>query len=160
MNSGDKLEKWARAFLGTLFHVVFCLFCGFFLSILIGAVIGIVSRQAAKNTELVTLVLSGAFFGWFAAPRWFRWSAPWVGVFGLWALFSGVRELSRTWSPTWSDQTRHDYLMSQLFGISPGCGTSECLNTLFYGYPFLLLTAYGIASAVALAVTQKNKATA
>jgi hypothetical protein len=147
-----------RILAGTGVHLVFCLFGSTVLTLVVSAIIGAVSPWTAKGTELVVPVLAGALLASFAAPRWFHGSAPLVGIFGLLALFVGGLELYRGWSPTWSHQTRHDYVLSQLFGSWPGCSDSECLYLLFFGYPFLCLTTYGVASVIALALSRKDRA--
>jgi hypothetical protein len=86
----------------------------------------------------------------FATSRWFSRSAPWVGLLGLVSLFIGWQELWRAWSPTWSRQTRSDYVLSQLFGVHGSCGDSECLYMLLFAGPFVCLTAYSLAALITL----------
>ncbi|HEY3973494.1 MAG TPA: hypothetical protein VGM18_10850 [Candidatus Sulfotelmatobacter sp.] len=156
---GSSAGRILRIVAGTGFHLAFCLFASFVLTVAITLIITAISFGEARNTELVLGSTASALAAAFAAPRWFRGSAPWVSVFGLLALFAGGQELYLGWSPTWSHQTRTDYVLSQLFGLRPGCGASECLYMLFFGYPFVCLTTYAVVGAVALALTKKKAST-
>jgi len=109
------------------------------------------------RAELVLPVITSTLIAAFAAPRWFRCSAPWVGLLEFAAIYIGFRELYGGWSPTWSHQTRANYVLSQLFGTGQGCSDSECLYLLFFGYPFLCLTAYSAVSLIALGLTHKRQ---
>jgi len=141
-----------------MLHSVFCLIGSVVLGIAVSAAIGIVSRGAAKATELAVPAIVSAVLALFAAPRWLRGSAPWVGLFGLAALFVGWQGLYQGWSPAWSHQTRKDYILAQLFGIGGSCSDSECLYLLFFGLPFLCLMTYGLISLIALGLTRKTPA--
>ena len=155
-NGGNQATWFSKILAGALFHLFFCLFGSFVLTAAITVAITAISPGAARDTELVVGCLASALLASFVAPRWFRGSGPWVGIFGLVALFAGGQQLYRGWSPTWSDQSRSGYILSQLFGFSPGCGDSECLYLLLFGYPFLCLTVYSLVSAVALRLTRKK----
>jgi hypothetical protein len=154
--SASLAKRLLRTFAGLWFHTIFCLVGSVALTLAVGFIIGAISRQAANDTELIVPILAGALLATLAAPRWLRGSAPWVGILGLAALFIGWQELYRGWSPIWSHQTRRDYVLSQLFGFSPGCGDSECLYLLFFTFPFLCLSAYAVVGTVALAVNRKQ----
>jgi hypothetical protein len=151
-------ERATRIAVGVVLHSVLCLCTGVVLALVVTPAIGVVAPGAARSTELVLPVLMSALLASFAAPRCFRDSAPWVGLLGVTALFVGTQELYRGWSPIWSHQTRLEYVLSQLFGFSPGCSDSECLYLLFFGLPFLCLTTYGVASLLAQRIADRDDA--
>jgi hypothetical protein len=140
--------------LGIAFHSAVALFGAFALGCLLALAMEALVQGGATDVralaELLTFVVSGALLSVFTTPRWFSRSAPWVGLLGLAALLIGGHELWHGWSPTWSDQTRSDYVLSQLFGVSRGCGDSECVYMLIFSVPFVSLTAYSIAALAVL----------
>ena len=158
MVSTDKGET-ENAVLGIVFHGAVALFGGFALGLVLGIGAGAVgaaviwgeaSRSVQHSVEFLPFVVSNVLLAAFATPRWFSRSAPWVGILGFASLFLGWQELWRTWSPTWSHQTRSDYVLSQLFGVRGSCGESECLYMLLFTLPFVCLTAYSIAAFITL----------
>ena len=102
--------------------------------------------------EFIPFVVVSALLAAFASSRWFRGAAPFVGLLGLLGLYLGGQE---GWSPSWSHQTREDYVLSQLFGTGSGCHDSECLYALFFGLPFVCLTTYSLSSLVTLYFTRR-----
>jgi len=139
---------------GILFHAGIALLGGFALGSVIALGTEALSRGESTNVqalmEFVPFIVSSALLALFVTPRWFGGSAPWVGLLGLAPLFMGWQELWRGWSPTWSVQTRSEYLLSQLFGVRGGCGDSECLYVLFFTVPCACLMAYSVAALVAI----------
>lgn len=152
-NGPDRLERFGKAVLGVGFHAVACAVGSLVLGVLISATIGVISSEAARAGELLVPALVSAVLALLIAPRLSRRSAPFTVVFGLVALYIGWRELYWGWSPTWSHQTRREYVLSQLFGIGGSCSDSECLYL-----PFLCLTTYGLVSLIALGLTRKTSA--
>ena len=55
-------------------------------------------------------------------------SAAFVFVVPVLLFLDSWRELTTTWSPSWSRQSQRDYVMNNLFG--PACGNTECLYTI------------------------------
>jgi hypothetical protein len=162
MNSKFNGGETANALLGIVFHAVLCVFGGLALGFVIGVGVGGFWRGASRNiqalAEFLPLVVSSALLALFATSRWFSRSAPWVGLLGLASLFIGGLELWRGWSPTWSYQTRSNYVLSQLFGVPSSCGDSECLYMLLFSGPFVCLTAYSLAALIKLRFMRRQLA--
>ena len=138
---------------GIFFHSIVALFGGFVLGSALDIAVNVVAPKAFSGpalSESLPFVLSGAVFGVFATHRWPSRSAPWVALLGVAALLIAAGDLWFGWSPTWSHQTRSDYVLSQLFGVSGSCHDSECLYLLFFVFPFACLTAYSIAAWITL----------
>ncbi len=154
MNSGTNGGGTAAFVLGIAMHAAIGLFGGFVLGLALNLVVGALVRGASSDVralaEFLPFVVSGALLSVFATRRWCNRSAPWVGLLGLAALLIGGQELWFGWSPTWSRQTRIDNLLSQLFGVSGGCGDSECLYMFLFTVPFVCLTAYSITALITL----------
>ena len=154
MNLKAKREGKPNVLLGVVFHSVFAFFGGLGLGLPLGLAVELLSRRESSQvqalSELVPFAVSGALVAVFATRRFYGRSAPWVGLLGLTTLFMGWQELWFGWSPTWSHQTRIDYVLSQLFGLSSGCSDSECLYMLFFTFPFVCLTAYSLAALITL----------
>ena len=149
-------ERTAKGLVGLFFHVAVCTIGTFVIGLAISFVIPRAYLNGASYIELLPFIASSALLAAFAARRWFSRSAPWVGLFGLAPLFVGGQELWRGWSPTWSHQTRGDYVVSQLFCATSSCGDSEGLYMVFFGLPFLCLATYSIASFIILWLTKEK----
>ena len=148
----------SRAVLGFVVHAVIATTGGLVLGFVVNSGTGVLSRGAGTNVQVLTgfipFVVVSALLAAFASSRWFRGVAPFVGLLGLLALYLGGQELWRAWSPSWSHQTREDYVLSQLFGTGSGCHDSECLYVLFFGLPFVCLITYSLSSLVTLYFTK------
>jgi hypothetical protein len=136
--------------LGFAFHAFLASVGSIGFGLLLGTFIGVVWPGLFKHIEIVPFIAASTFLALFAAPRWCGRSAPWVGVLALVVLGTGTQELARGWSPSWSHQTRIDYVLSQLFCIKGGCSDSEGLYALRFGWPGLCFAAYSVASIFAL----------
>ena len=151
----------SRAVLGFMVHAMIATTGGLILGFVVNRGTGELSRGAATDVQVLTgfipFVVGSALLAAFASSRWFRGVAPFVGLLGLLALYLGGHELWRGWDPSWSHQTRQDYVLSQLFGTGAGCHDSECLYALFFGLPFVCLTTYSLSSLVTLYFTRKAK---
>ena len=138
------------AVVGFAFHVVMGTAGTFILAALIRRTIGFLTERHLKDADFVLpIVVSGAVLGLSVAPRLAGRVAPFVGLIGVAALVAGVHDFWRGWG-TWSHQSRIDYVLSQLFCVGSGCGDSDGLGALFYGWPFLCLTSYSLGSLAAL----------
>lgn len=155
--ASDPAERTARAIFGFAFHTILASAGSIVGGVLILHAINAAVPGLARNAELLPFILSSALLAAFATPRWLGSCAPWVGILGLLALYVGAHELIHGWSPTCSHQTRSDYVLSQLFCVKAGCSDSEGLYALFFGWPFLCLTTYALASIVALRLTRSKE---
>jgi hypothetical protein len=72
--------------------------------------------------------------------------ATWTWTIGLVWFLCGVRELTHSWSPSWSHaKSRWDYAQSQLFPLSNhSCGETECLYQLLFAIPFVASVMYSV----------------
>jgi hypothetical protein len=157
--NASQTQRVGKALLGFLVHAMIATSGGLILGFVVNSGIGVLSRGASTDVqalvEIIPFVVVSALLAAFASSRWFRRAAPFVGLLGLLALYLGGQELWRAWSPSWSHQTREDYVLSQLFGTGSGCHDSECLYVLFFGLPFVCLTTYSLSSLVTLYFTRK-----
>lgn len=153
----DPTRRWAELVVGFALHSVLATLgaatAGLVLYVVFRTVLGPVSP--AVNLKILFLSISIVFIGAIAVPRWCGRSAPWVGIPGLFLLWLGAHDLLKFWSPDWSHQTRGDYLLSQLFCIRSGCGATEGLYALLFGWPSFCLLAYSVSSVLILAMTRK-----
>jgi hypothetical protein len=130
-------ERAARGVFGFAFHVVLATVGTFAFGMLFSIAIGAIVPNIFKRMEFVPFVISGAALALFSVPRWCGRCAPWVGIVGLVFLGWGIQELAGSWSPTWSHQTRSDYVLSQLFCMHNDCSGTEGLYALFFWMAFL-----------------------
>lgn len=157
MSCRTESESATEKLVGFALHAVL----GTLGSLLLGSVISLgidaIASGRDRQVKFLPFIVASALLASFATSRWFSRSAPWVGLLGLAALCLGVQELAREWSPSWSHQTRGNYVLSQLFCVGSGCGDSEGLYALLSGWPFACLTTYSLVALITLRLTRKSR---
>lgn len=150
-------DRFRDFILGLFLHTLLAIFGGLLVGFVFLVIFNELSPTLLQHRDFVPFILAGLLMGTFAASRWFRHSASWVGVFGLIAIYIGGRELWTGWSPGWSHETRISYFLSQLFGVYGGCSDSECLYYLLFGLPFICFSSYSAGGLLALLVTPSKQ---
>ena len=88
---------------------------------------------------------SAALLGVFVARKLLDRAALWSWIPGLLVFCFGALELMRWWSPSWDySPKRWRYAVRNL--LTSNCGSTECLDELFYTMPFVCSIAYSVAS--------------
>jgi len=78
----------------------------------------------------------------------------WSWIPGLLVFCFGALELMRWWSPSWDySPNRWQYAVRNL--LTSNCGSTECLDELFYTMPFVCSIAYSVASYYVLRRTRQ-----
>jgi hypothetical protein len=98
--------------------------------------------------------------GYFCNRRFGNRTALWIWILGFTWFFTGALELFNAWSPSWSQQSRVNYLAGELFGTVAECGSTECLYELFYTWPFLATVGYAIGARLGLSAYRERSAVA
>src|SRR5579864_241914 len=155
MNS-DPAERISRWIFGFAFHAFLATAGSIAVGMLIAFAVGALAPGVTRHVGLFPFIVASALLASFAT-KWCGKCAPWVGILGLIALCLGAHELWHGWSPSWSHQSRADYVLSQLFCIGTGCSDSEGLYALIFGWPSLSLITYSMFSLIALVIRRSNR---
>jgi protein-S-isoprenylcysteine O-methyltransferase Ste14 len=86
-----------------------------------------------------------AMWAWIPGLFWFGF-----GVHNM-LLVGGVLQTG-----AWTGSTPFRFLMDNLFGGTPKCGDTECLDELIFTMPLVVSTAYSLASGITLRLRQVN----
>jgi hypothetical protein len=129
----------------------------FVVGVVISMLVGFVPEALVGNlyhgtavepfTPFVTTI--AALLGVLLARKLHDTAALWTWVPGVLIFFQGVYELTRYWSPSWSNTaSRWQYAFSNL--LTPNCGSTECLYELLSTTPLVCSVAYSLTSYVVL----------
>jgi hypothetical protein len=124
---------------------------GFMVGLIPEALVGRIWRFTPVEPFAPGMAFAALLIGYFFSNRLTGRSpvGQWAWTIGsVWFLY-GLHELTRSWSPTWSNEkSAWDHAKGQLFGPNRVCGDSECLYQFFFTLPLVLSLTYSLGALV------------